>query len=193
VSALDGLLLSVDQINTAMGARGMTGAQIYSGTMSDITPQISDKNCVVSYDAQRPVYTGSGWTTLREQQVQQPVSPDKRTEYADQVVVLFPTAAGAAAFFTASATKWQSCANRQFTYTGTSQDDPSATWTVGTVSNTNGTLSVRRTQEGLNNWNCQHALTVRNNVAVDVDACSYNQGDFAINIAQQIAAKVPNQ
>jgi hypothetical protein len=30
-------------------------------------------------------------------------------------------------------------------------------------------------------------------VAVDVTACSYKQGDFGINIAHQIADKVPNQ
>ena len=68
-----------------------------------------------------------------------------------------------------------------------------ATWTVSAVSNTNGTLSVRKTREGGNGWNCQRALTVRNNVAVDVTACSYKQGDFGINIAHQIADKVANQ
>jgi hypothetical protein len=30
-----------------------------------------------------------------------------------------------------------------------------------------------------------------NNVAVDVNACSYNESDQAVNIARQIAAKVP--
>ncbi len=30
-----------------------------------------------------------------------------------------------------------------------------------------------------------------NNVAIDVSACGYNLSDAAVNIAQQIAAKVP--
>jgi PknH-like protein len=64
---------------------------------------------------------------------------------------------------------------------------------VGAVSNTNGTLNARSTQDGANGWNCQRALTVRNNVGVDVAACSYNQGDFGINIAHQIANEVPAQ
>jgi PknH-like extracellular domain len=64
-------------------------------------------------------------------------------------------------------------------------------WTVGPVSNTNGTLSATRPQVGGNGWTCQRALTVANNVAIDVSACSYTQSDSAINIAHQIAAKVP--
>jgi translation initiation factor IF-2 len=55
------------------------------------------------------------------------------------------------------------------------------------VANTDGLLSARITPEGGNGWNCQRALTVRNNVAVDVTGCSYRQGDFGINIARQIA------
>jgi PknH-like protein len=42
-------------------------------------------------------------------------------------------------------------------------------------------------------YNCQRPLTARNNVAVDVAARSYTQGDFGVNIAHQIANKVPNQ
>jgi len=188
VGALDGLFLSPDQINAAMGTTGMAAALL--GTkLADDTALISDKNCLAVQDsAEFPVYTGSGWTAMRGQVLQQPA--DKPTEFVDQALVLFPAATGAAAFFTASAKQWQSCSNRQYTFTPQGQSP--ATWTVGAVSNTNGMLSVRRTQEGGNGWNCQRALTVRNNVAVDVSACSHNQGDFGINIAHQIADKVPN-
>ena len=46
------------------------------------------------------------------------------------------------------------------------------------------------------NWTtCQRALTVANNVAIDVRTCSENrsdaQSDAAVDIAHQIAAKVP--
>jgi hypothetical protein len=62
---------------------------------------------------------------------------------------------------------------------------------VGPVSNTNGTLSATETQEGSSGYTCQRALTAANNVAIDVLACSSNQSDSAVNIAHQIAAKVP--
>jgi hypothetical protein len=72
---------------------------------------------------------------------------------------------------------------------------PDQVWTVGPVSNTNGTLSDTQTTQAGNGFTCQRALTVTNNVAIDVAACSRNQPDFqsdsAVNIAQQIAAKVP--
>jgi hypothetical protein len=51
-------------------------------------------------------------------------------------------------------------------------------------------LSSTRTQEGLRGWGCQRALTVANNVAVDVDSCSYSPDDSAVTVAQKIAAKV---
>jgi PknH-like protein len=37
---------------------------------------------------------------------------------------------------------------------------------------------------------CQRALTVANNVAVDVDSCGYNPDDSAVTAAQKIATKV---
>ena len=188
VSALDGLLLSPDQVNTAMGASGMIVTET-SNKMFDDTGRISDKDCLFAFNGELPVYAGSGWTTTREQYLQQP--GDKFTEEVDQSVSLFPAATDAAAFFTTSTKQWQSCSNRRFTFTPTGQSP--VTYTVGPVSNTNGVLNARRTEEGGNGWNCQRALTVRNNVAVDVSACSYKQGDFAITVAHQIAAKIPNK
>jgi hypothetical protein len=186
VGDLDGLLLSTDQINTVMSAKGMT-VNWSGSTLADDSAKISDTNCLaVAYPGELPVYTSSGWTALREQVLQQP--GDKFTEYADQAVVLFPAAADAAAFFTGSTTKWKSCANSHYTYTPQGQSP--GNWTVGGVSSTGGTLTARRTQEGSNGWNCQRALTVRNNVVIDANGCSYNQGDFGVNIAKQIAAKV---
>jgi hypothetical protein len=188
--ALDALLLSTDQINAAMGTKGMTVDKSYT-TMTDATADISDKDCLaVAFPAQFPVYAGSGWTAVRKQDLREP--GDKPTEWAEQAVVLFPAATDAAAFFTDSATKWQACANRKYTYT-TTKGQPPSIWTVGAVSNTIATLSVRQTQEDGNGWNCQSALTARNNVAVDVEVCSYSEGDFGINIAHQIADKVAKQ
>jgi hypothetical protein len=112
-------------------------------------------------------------------------------------VVSFPSAKEAGAFFTASTQSWPACANRQFTIVmmGTNMAH-----TVDPVSNTNGTLSVTQNQDGVDLvFSCQRALTVANNIVVDVMACSLNQtdaqfdaqSDAAINIAHQIAAKVP--
>jgi hypothetical protein len=34
---------------------------------------------------------------------------------------------------------------------------------------------------------------VRNNIAIDISVCGYSLSDSAVNIAHQIAAKVPTQ
>ena len=40
---------------------------------------------------------------------------------------------------------------------------------------------------------CGRALVTRNNVVIDINTCSANPADSAVNIANQIAAKVPIQ
>jgi hypothetical protein len=185
--ALDGLLLSPEQINTAVGTTGMT-VTASNTTMVDDTSRVSDKNCLAVHEGgEGAVYAGSGWTAVRDQVVR---TADQVTDSVGQIVILFPDATSAAAFFAASPAQWQSCANRQYTSTN---PDKRLTWTVGPVSNTNGMLSVRRTEAAANanGYNCQRALTVRNNIAVDVTTCSDAEGEFAVNIAHQIAAKVP--
>jgi hypothetical protein len=99
--------------------------------------------------------------------------------------VLFPSAKQADAFFTASAQQWPAC--HQYT-----RIQSKTQWTVGAISNTNGTLSTTATQQNANGpgWGCGRALAARNNVVIDVTTCSANPAD-AVTIANWIAAKVP--
>ncbi|MGH3556924.1 MAG: sensor domain-containing protein [Mycobacterium sp.] len=188
VNALEGLLLPPPDINAAMGAKDMSVAVSYD-KMSDVTAELSDnaKDCqMVVLPAQLPVYTDSRWTAVRGQSLREPGGGFSHT--VDQAVVSFPAAADAAAFYNASGKRWAGCSNRN--YTRTPRDEPAQKWTTQAATNTNGTLSIRRSQEGGNGWTCQRALTVRNNVAVDVLACGYTPGDFGVNIAHKIAVKV---
>jgi serine/threonine kinase PknH len=193
LSALDGLLLSPDQINAALGATGMTAAASYT-VMGDDSATISDRACLPLYaPAQALVYAGSGWTAMRGQQITDHQTADVLKRFVLQNVVLFPSAQLANEFFTASAQSWPACANRQFTLTLPGK--PGQVYTVGPVSNANGTLSATSTQQSANAVTCQRALSVANNVAIDIVACSYSQSDPTanpvVNIAHQIAAKVP--
>ena len=137
-----------------------------------------------------PAYAGSGWSAFRNQVLEERTG---WTHHVSEGVVLFPSAREAEAFFAASAQRWSACANRQFTHTEASK--PEELWTVGPVSNTNGTLSATKIQVRpkpvMAGWGCQRALTVANNVVIDVSACSGPTSDAAVNIAHQIAAKVP--
>jgi hypothetical protein len=182
-AVLDGLLLSPEQVNTAMGATEMTVTKTHA-SMSDDSATMAPKECLaIDGSAQAPVYADSGYTALRDQTLQE---GDNFTHYVEQAVVFFPSAKQAGAFFNVSAQQWPAC--HQYTHTQTNSE-----WAVGPVSNTNGTLSATATQQNANapGWACGRALAIRNNVVIDVNTCSANPTDTAINIANQIAAKVP--
>jgi hypothetical protein len=115
--------------------------------------------------------------------------PGDFTHFVGPVVVSFASPDDAAAFFTASAERWPACSNRQYTYSQAGKSD--VVWTVGPVTNTNGTLITTKTQDGIDDWSCERALSVRNNVAIDVIACSNSPSGSAVNIVHLIAAKIP--
>jgi serine/threonine protein kinase len=179
-SALNGLLLSVDQINNAMNTTGMSSVGTMSA-MPDNSSFVSDQACLaLSAAVQAKTYAGSGYSAVQAQ-----VIAKSQQSTVDQAVVSFPSAQEAASFFTASTQSWQSCSNRQFTLAanGNSQEQ-----TVGPVSNTDGMLSATVTPANSLGV-CERALTVANNIAVDVTTCMGPQG-AGVNIAHQIAAKV---
>jgi serine/threonine kinase PknH len=180
-NALDGLLLSVEDIDTAMGTTGMSSVGTMT-TMPDFSSRVPDKACLpLAYAVQPNVYAGSGSGTMRAEVVQKP-----QQNAVTQAVVLFPSPQAASSFFTASTQSWQACSNRQFTI---AMNGNSQLQTVGPISNTNGTLSATVTPAGSLGF-CERALTAANDVAVDVTTCAGPAG-AAVNIAHQIAAKVP--
>jgi hypothetical protein len=188
---LEKLLLSPDQINTAMGNTGVAVGQTFN-EMLDVAANVSDKACEpIANPAEANVYAGSGWTDVVGQVLVEPGSTYRHAVF--QVVVSFHSAQDASAFFTTSAQQWPACANRQYTNVKMGQE---MVHNVGPVSNTDGTLSVTQTQpHGEATFTCQRALTAAGKVVVDVAACSLNlpdashdaQSDAAVNIAHQIA------
>jgi serine/threonine kinase PknH len=184
--ALDRLLLSAAEIEIAMGADGITVNGTYTD-MFDDSANIPDKDCrFANLPVTTSVYDGSGWTAMRSQHLREPV--DDYPHQVWQAVVLFPSANDAARFFSASAQRWPACSNRQYHYIN-DPGKPDTVWTVGPTANISDTLSTTDTLEGTNAW-CQRALTVSNNIVIDVAACPGNPADAAVNIAHQIAAKV---
>jgi hypothetical protein len=180
--ALDGLLLNPEQVNAAMGAKDMTVTKTRN-SMSDDSATMEPKECLaVDGAAQAQVYAGSGFTAERDLSLQ---DGDSFTHYVEQAVVLFPTAKLAAAFVANSAKQWPAC--RHYTHIQSRSQ-----WDAGPVSDTNGVLSVITTEKEANapGWACGRALLARNNVVVDVNTCSPNPGDTAVNVANQIAARV---
>jgi PknH-like extracellular domain len=184
--ALHGLLLAPEQINAAMGATDMKVTNSRTG-MSDDSATMTPKECLaIDGSAQAQVYANSGFIAERDLTLDLQEG-DNLTHFAEQAVVLFPTAKQAGAFFTASAAQWQACHDYTHIQSRTQ-------WTVGAISNTNNVLSTVTTLQNppSTGWKaCGRALAVKNNVIVDVNTCSVDPKNSAVDIANQITAKVP--
>jgi len=179
---LDAMLLSPAQINPLMGATDMAVVRKHDG-MSDDSATMQPRECLaIDGSAQARVYGDSGFTAVRDQALN---DGNSFTHYAEQAVVLFPTAKQAKVFFVASGLRWPACHQYTHTQSGTK-------WTVGEISDTNGALSTIATQQDARTggWACGRALAVKNNVIVDVNTCSPNPANSAVDIAKQIVAKV---
>ncbi len=191
-AALDGLLLGVAAMNAAMGTTDLS-VSADSKQMDDLSNLVSRPECLPIFGpAGEKPYANSGWTAVRVENLSDPA----HTHVAVQTVVLLASAPQAAAFFTASAQRWQQCSNGSFAENMSGGRD---VWDVGPVSNANGVLSTsaRITEEiydrppAQGRGTAQRVLTVHNNVVIDIFTHSLDaNAGAAIQIAQQIAAKV---
>lgn len=182
-TALRGLLLTAEQINPAMTATGMAVTRTHFA-LSDDAATMEPRECLaIDGAAQTEVYAGSGYTAVRQQSLSE---GDDFAHFADQAVVLFPTAKHAAAFVEHSARQWGDCHQYRHIQSGSE-------WVAGTISNVDGMVSTVANQENADHsgWACGRALTARNNVVIDVNTCSADPKGSAVDIANQIAAKVP--
>jgi hypothetical protein len=176
------LLLNPDQVNVAMGATAMTVTNAQT-SMSDNSATMAPQECLaIDGAAEAPDYLNSGFSAERDQSLN---DGDNFKHYLKQAVVLFPLVEKAGAFFDASAQQWPAC--RQYTHTRSGSQ-----WSVGQVSNANGTLSTTATELNASapGWGCGRALALKNNVIIDINTCSANPADSAVKIANQIAANV---
>ena len=182
-TALPGLLLGPEQVNAAMGATDMTVTKTHFA-MSDDSATMEPRECLaIDGSVQAEVYADSGFTAERDQTLQE---GDNFTHYVQQAVVLFPSAKRQAPSSSPLPNSGRPAANYTHIQSG-------SLWDVGPISNKDGTLSAIATQQNpkAGGWACGRALVQRNNVLIDVNTCSADPADSAVNIANQIAAKVP--
>ncbi len=173
------LLLSPNNLAVALGAGDMNVTGTYTDMVTDST---TDQACVgVVRMGSAAVYAASGHTGVRGQVV------IKGTTYlVVQYVVSLRSAHDANTIFTAATQQWPACSGRPISVQ--TPGFQSKIETVGPVSNEDGTLTTTITSS-VDPVLCERALTVANNVAIDIAACGHPGA--AINIAHHIAAKVP--
>ena len=193
VDALPSLLLSAADVSATVGGAEMVVTREVSAPWNDTMhfQGPGESGCLaISGAAQKATYADSGWTALRGQVLREPPSAAQWSHFATQAVVLFPTPAAAQEFFARSTTGWQSCADRELNYA--QPPLPDQLWTVGPVSVDRGRLTGSRTERRPELGSSHRALTVRSNVAVDVEACSLEGSTpAAAAIAEAIGARLP--
>ncbi len=203
-AALAGLLLTPADVDGLLGLTGSKSKEKYDKLVDDNAKQqwpagwkFPDECLYALNPGEVFAYTGSGYTAVvgDDDVASVPSEGNEADPEVTQMVVLFPSAKEANDFYTASAQKWSACNDRQFT-TPAGPANPEAVWKVGTAADTKGmltnTISVSMNLgDGVSlTTSCQRALTVRNNVAIDVSGCRKDPGDLGVKAAGQIADKV---
>src|ERR1700712_4450280 len=101
---LDGILLSVDDVNSIMGSKDME-IMDSANDMADHSADISEPKCLGAlYNAEESVYDGTGWKDVVDQVLTEP--EDDSAHWVEQTVVEFPSPSGAKSFVDSSFAAW---------------------------------------------------------------------------------------
>jgi hypothetical protein len=180
-SALERVLLPVDEINDIMGT---TDLEITGDIddMTDSSDKVSDPDCLAAmFGAEEAVYKGSGWTAVRDIVAREP--EDDNDHWIEQTAVIYPASGNANRFFEKSRSIWQKCAESSL---AVDTEDTSSLWEFEGVAEGDGLITQIATQEDADGWGCQHALAVASNLTAETWVCAYNLGDEAAAMAIDI-------
>jgi eukaryotic-like serine/threonine-protein kinase len=199
VAALAGLLLGPDEISAIMGAQ-LEPKPVVNG-VDNTVDLIVEKDCAEPVEpVQKNAYAGSGWLKA----VQQPLVEAKGLQVQDNWWILFPrrvveavvnfvSADKAADFLTKQKGVWAQCANHAINFKADNPDDKPIDLGDFKIM-PDGTLTMTVSEEGAMGDTCARALAVRNNVAIDLHACSRdNPMEQALAMVKKIAAKIPQR
>lgn len=180
-SALDKVLLPIDEINDIMGT---TDLEVTSDMddMTDSSDKVSDPDCLgAMFGAEDPVYKGSGWTAVRDIVAREP--DEDNDHWVEQTAVIYPQASNADRFLDKSRSIWAKCAGSSL---AVDTEDTSSLWEFGDFSDGDGLITQMATQEDADGWGCQHALAAASNLTVETWVCAYNVADEAATMAVDI-------
>ncbi|MGH3958671.1 serine/threonine-protein kinase PknH/PknJ [Mycobacterium sp.] len=187
VSALRGLLLPLDQVKQLIG--GMNPQIFDISATWDLSDPVVEKECAGAWEAgQEKAYATYVYKGVELQELIDQADPLK-LNMVIQSVVGFPSAEQARGAVDDQVHQWDQCANRTITlqYPG---KVPAHVTFGAPATDSNGIHIISHQQELAPQQHCEHALTSRNNVVVDVNACSTKPGNQAVEIAGQIAGRI---
>lgn len=180
-SAINTVLLPIDEINDILGT---TGLKITSDIkdMTDSSDKVSDVDCLgAMFGAEEPVYKGSDWTAVRDVVAREPENDNDY--WVEQTVVIYPESGNADRFLQRSRSIWQKCSASSL---AVDTEGTSSLWEFSDVSSGDGLISQTATQEDAGGWGCQHALAAASNMTAETWVCAYNLADEAVTMAIDI-------
>ena len=191
-SALSGLLLSVDDVNSIMETTGMTPHSPVA-QMGDHRNLLPNLNCLGVWQVnEASIYESSHWKTVRQQMFRAP-DTDQWENLVVQSVVSYRTGDAAREFLTESTDRWSKCTNHNVNIQLNGQALPA--WRSGELTKTDTRLAMPYTRgTGDQTRSCQRSLALADNLILDVQACQPQQPSAstkAADIADKIEAKIP--
>lgn len=187
-AALDGVLLSIGELNGIVGSTQMTITSDLQ-EMTDHSGDVSDHDCLGAiYGAEKPVYAGSGWTDMRDQVAREP--GDNNAHWVEQTAVLYPSAEQAQSFFHESQLQWENCAGQSISV---KEAGSTSLWQLDDVKAEDILISQMSTQKDAGGWACQHALSVVSNLTVEAFACGYSIHAEAATMANKMIANATKE
>jgi hypothetical protein len=185
-TALDGLLLTVDDVRAITAAPDLQVDQTYE-QMPPSTVGYVPEDCVrAAYNTVEAGYRDTRFSAVRGVVMQEPADA-QLLHVVDQGLVTFPDADAATVYVSRTLEAWRRCAGTPFTAL---RPEASEHWTFGQVSENGGVNAISKTADE-SDWSCSHAITARANVVVDVSACGFSVADQATTIATRIRDKIP--
>ncbi|MDT5068346.1 MAG: hypothetical protein QOK02_4501 [Mycobacterium sp.] len=189
-SALDGLLLNVDEINAIMGTNAMKAHSVVT-VMGDHRNLLPNLNCLGVWQVdEAPIYDPTHWKSVRQQLFRQP-DADQWDSLVVQSVVSYGTEEGARDFFAQSVDRWSKCTNHHVNIR--LNDQPLPAWLSGDLTRTDTELSLPFTRgSGDQTRSCQRFLTIAANLIFDIQACKPQQ-QVTLTEAAQVADKMESK
>lgn len=174
------LLLSVDDLNKIVNSRTMVVVSDVR-ELQDSSEKVSDPDCLGSiYSAEKQVY-GTGFAAVRDQVIREPGNDNEH--WAEQTLVLFPSAADARTIVDQSQSKWTECGGFSV---AVDDSQGSYIWEVDDAKSDGDVITQVVSQEDSDGWNCQHAMTSVSNLVVETMACAFGIGDDAATMSGEL-------
>jgi hypothetical protein len=188
VPALEGLLLSADQVIALVGGTNMAlvGTAI---SASDASKMIDDRTCLgLGSVGDVTVYSNAGYVAMRGNQFS---TPDAVQADVTQLVTSFTGAADAQALLQRARQDWQRCASRRYGFH--SSNGNHSYFDTHDLRGGGSRIELTMRQEEDARWGCSHAMAVDNNVVAEARVCLLGKDTAPVinNLLDQIVAKVP--